>query len=241
VEERTKELRLAYDRLQELGRVKGNVLGIVSHELRTPLNQAKMALELVLQTDIPADKQQELLHQALNSFGLLEYRVGDIEAFTDPTELRLSPMSLPDLVNASVEQVRNLRRGKHDTIELDLSTAIPPVMVSPIAVTRALAHLIQNAVKFGEGKPVHVAASTDETHVHVRILDQGPGIKSEILPTLFEPLEQGDASSTRHHGGLGIGLSLAKMIFDAHQIKLALTSNPGKGTEVTISIPLATI
>jgi signal transduction histidine kinase len=114
-------------------------------------------------------------------------------------------------------------------------------MVSPIPVTRAIAHLIQNAVKFGEGKPVQLIASADEAYIQIRIIDQGHGIEPETLPSLFEPLEQGDATSTRHHGGLGIGLGLAKAIFDAHQIKFTLMSDPGKGTEATISIPIANL
>src|SRR6185369_6073213 len=78
VTERTQELRKAYERLQDLSRVKSNVLSIVSHELRTPLHQAKIALDLAQQQDMDEEQKAALLGEAVDAIGLLEYRVGDI-------------------------------------------------------------------------------------------------------------------------------------------------------------------
>ncbi len=241
VAERTTELKTAYDRLQALSRVKDNVLGIVSHELRTPLHQAKIALDLVAQGAANKEDMTSLLQNAQERFNMLEYRIADIEAFSDPTELRLSPVSIRDLVTAAIEQVRSLRQVDVDSIQLDVAKGLPPIMVSPIAMTRAVAHLIMNAVKFGEGRPVEVAATVTESEVRLVIRDHGAGIDSEIMPTLFEPLQQGDASSRRRHSGLGIGLALVKMITDAHQIKLEFQSTTGAGTTVTLLLPIAQI
>lgn len=239
VAERTQELRSAYDRLQALSRVKSNVLALVSHELRTPLHQAKIALDLARQESLPEAQRAVLFKEAQDAFTLLEYRVADIQAFSDPSELRLTPASTKDLILAAVEQVHTLRRGQPDRIEIEIPNGLPPVIVSPVPVTRALTHLILNAVKFGDGKTVQIRASAEKDSVQVCITDQGPGISQEMLPRLFEPLEQGDASTTRPHGGLGIGLALVKVILDAHHIRIDIQNQDAGGTMVTLAVPLA--
>jgi signal transduction histidine kinase len=241
VAERTQELREAYERLQALSRVKSNVLMIVSHELRTPLNQVKIALDLAHQEDLPEHQKAEVLREALDSLSLLEYRVADIEAFSDPTDVRLAPWSTRDLINSAVEQVRSLRRGHLDQIEIEIPKGLPPILVSPASVTRALAHLILNGVKFGEGKPIKICAEHKANGVQLDIRDRGHGINEELVPRLFEPLEQGDASTTRKHSGLGIGLALVKVILDAHHIDLSIDSQEDTGTTVSLLIPVATI
>jgi two-component system, sensor histidine kinase and response regulator len=241
VAERTQELREAYERLQALSRVKSNVLMIVSHELRTPLNQVKIALALAHQEDLPEHQKAVVLQEALDSLNLLEYRVADIEAFSDPTDVRLAPWSTRDLINAAVEQVRSLRRGHTDQIEIEIPKGLPPILVSPASVTRALAHLILNGVKFGEGKPIKVCAELKADGVQLDIRDQGHGINEELVPRLFEPLEQGDVSTTRRQSGLGIGLALVKVILDAHHIDLNIDSQEDAGTTVSLLIPIATI
>ncbi len=240
VADRTQQLQQAYQRLQDLSRVKDNVLSIVSHELRTPLHQAKIALSLALQDGIEEERRASLLREAHDAFGVLEYRVGDIEAFSDPTGIKLMPASTRDLLAGAVEQMRALRRTQADIVELDVAQGLPPVMVNPNAMSRALAHLILNAVKFGNGKPISVRAHPDDSGaVTVVIEDQGDGINPEQLPQLLEPLVQMDASSTRQHGGLGIGLALVKMILDAHQVPFTIEPRQDHGTVVTLRLPRA--
>jgi signal transduction histidine kinase len=239
VAERTRELRAAYERLQALNRVKDNVLGIVSHELRTPLHQAKIALDLMAQDGIDEEKRATLFRDALAAFGQLEYRIRDIQAFSDPSDLRIAPTSLRDVLMAAIEQVRSLHRGVQDAITLDVPKRLPPVMVSPSSMTRAIAHLILNAVKFGDGKPVTVRAAEAAGAITLSIRDEGIGINPDLMSHLFEPLRPGDDSSTRRHGGLGIGLALVKMIADAHNISVGVESQQGKGTTVTLVLPIA--
>ncbi len=239
VEERTLELRKANERLEELSRVKGRVLTIVSHELRTPLHQAKLALGLARQDEIPPAQREEM-HQKLDeSFDLLMYRLDDIDAFSDPTDLKLVPVSVHSLLAAAVEQARRLSRKNSGQFDLDIPRKLPPVVVDATLMTRAIAHLIHNAVKFGEGKPVHVRAAEVEGGVRVEVRDEGIGISEALKPKLFVPLEQGDDSSTRRYGGMGIGLALVKMVMDAHHITIEFESVVGKGTTFYFVLPIA--
>jgi two-component system sensor histidine kinase/response regulator len=238
VAERTRELRAAYEQLQQLSQVKGNALAIISHELRTPLYQAKAALSLVLEEGIAPERKAELLQTLEETFNLLEYRITDVAVFSDPTDLRLTPTSVSDLIAGAIQQVRTLRRRQADEIQLDVTKGLPPVMVSPMPMSRALAHIIHNSVKFGEGRPVTIRASSVQEGIKVTIEDQGIGIPSDLRPHLFDPLQTGDNSTTRRHSGMGIGLALVKMIFDAHKIAIDIQSEEGKGTIVSFVLPI---
>jgi two-component system sensor histidine kinase/response regulator len=239
VAERTKELQVALDRLQELSRVKSNILAIVSHELRTPLHQAKSALKLATQDGIDDQKKAELIETVDKAFNQLEYRIGDIGTFSDPSDLKLSPTSVTDLIVRAVEQVRTFRRQEDDRIELDLPRGLSPVMVDANSMVRALAHLIDNAVKFGEGQPIHVSATEKDDGILIVVQDEGKGLSDAVKPYLFVPLQPGDSSPTRQQDGLGIGLALVKLILDAHGIKIDIQSETHKGTTVSLLLPLA--
>lgn len=234
VEERTRELRMAYDRLQELDRVKSNILAIVSHELRTPLSHAKNALELATRSSISNDQKSELVTTATQAFESLEYRIGDIAVFSDPMDIKRIPASPLDLITSAVRQVRELRRHSDDDIRINVPSGLPPVLVDPSSMLRALVQLIDNAAKFGAGGPVTIVAISESDGVRLTIHDNGPGIAQEARKHLFMPLQPGDTTSTRKQGGLGIGLALVKLILDAHQIEINITSQAEKGTTVSL-------
>lgn len=239
VAERTQELSKAYERMQQLSRVKGNVLAIVSHEFRTPLLKIKSGLWLALQDGIDPQRRASAVKTAEESFSLLEYRIADIGIFSDPVDLKLVPVPVSDLVSGALDQVRILRAGQDNSVELDIAKSLPPVTVDTESMTRALAHIIDNALKFGDGKPVHVSASPASKGVELVVRDQGMGITDDVKAHLFVPLQQGDDSSTRRHGGMGIGLALVKMILDAHRIGISIESQVNQGTTVSLVLPQA--
>lgn len=241
VAERTQELSNAYERLHQLSRVKGNVLAIVSHELRTPLMKIKSGLGLALQDKLDSGMRTEVVRTIEEAFNLLAYRIDDIGVFSDPSDLKLSPVSLADLVAGAVEQVRILRPRQDDLIQVELPKGLPPIEVDTTSMTRALAHVIDNGLKFGDEKPVDVSATVESRGVRVSVQDQGIGISDEVKAHLFVPLQQGDDSSTRRHGGMGIGLALVKMILDAHQVGISVESELGQGTTVSFVLPRATL
>lgn len=238
VADRTRELQKAYDRLKELSRVKSNILAIVGHELRTPLLQAKSALKLSVQDDLDPDKREVLLHTAYKAFARLEYRIDDIRIFSDPSDLKLRPTSLTDLMMRAIEQVRGMWPHKESPLELDFPRKLPPVLVDSSSMVRAFTHVIGNAVKFGEGGAVFIQATVQEDEVLVLVRDSGPGMTEAEKSSIFKPLQPGDISSTRRQDGLGIGLALVKLITDAHEIPLVVESEVGKGTTVSLRLPI---
>lgn len=239
VEQRTEELREANKRLMQLSQVKSRVLMIVSHELRTPLHQAKMAAELSRQPGLDEKQRQEMYDEHDSSIRQLEHHLDDIRIFADPGDIKLSATAVGDLIQGAVEQTRRMRNIRMDNVTTDIPKGLDPVLVDISSTTRALRHIIHNAVKFGEDGPVTITARNVEDGVEIAVEDNGPGIPSELLPELFQPLRQGDDSSTRAFGGMGLGLALVKMIFDAHHIDIDLKTTTGEGTKVTVVLPRA--
>ena len=239
VAERTQDLRLANERLTELLQVKSNILGIVSHELRTPLMKVKSGLWLSMQEDLDADQRKLVHSMAEAACSLLEYRIADFGVITDPTDLKLQPSSVHDVLSAAIDQVKILEANEIFDLQVNVPKKLPAVVVDPISMPRAIAHLIDNAVKFGAGKPATVQIEHVDGFVSVKIQDSGIGIPEDLLNQLFAPLKQGDETSTRRHGGLGMGLALVKLILDAHDVALNIQSQPGKGTSVNIRLPVA--
>ncbi len=239
VDERTQELQEANRRLEELSKVKGNVLRIVSHELRTPLHQAKLALGLARQEGISPERRKESLGEIEKRLGILEHWLDETAAFSDAADLKRVPVAVPVLVQGAMARLGRFQQEGLAQVDSNLPKGLPPVLVDPDRMVRVVAHLIDNAVKFGEGKPVTISAALVEGGVRLTVRDEGIGVTDEVRPRLFLPLEQGDDSSTRRHGGMGIGLALVKMVLDAHDITLDFDSAPGMGTTVSFVLPLA--
>ncbi len=233
VDEATQDLRAANARLEALSQIKSRVLGIVSHELRTPLNQAMLALGIINQESMPQENREAAFKMLNQALAVLKHRLDEVEPFSDPTELKLSPAAVPDLLHGAVAEVQTLQPEGISLIRLDVDANIPPVEVDPEKMKRALVHVIDNAIKFGRGNPVTVSATLEESGIRISVRDQGIGILQEDLSRLLEPLQQGDDSPTRSYGGMGLGLALVKMTLDAHGVNLEIDSTPGVGTCVS--------
>lgn len=238
VEQRTRELLAANERLAELGQVKSRVLAIVSHELRTPLHQATLALGLIRQEGISPYQREDSFRELEEALGVLAYRLDDVEALSDPGDLKLAPASVTTLLVSAIEQVRRLRRKERDVFVTDIPADLPPVMVDARLMARAIAHVIHNAAKFGNGKPVYIRAEAHRASVVITVRDEGDGIPAGVRERLFEPLQAGDDRTTRRYPGMGIGLALAKAVMDAHGVGLEIESTPGVGTAVSLTLPL---
>lgn len=241
VEQRTQELLAAHKRLAELSEVKYRVLALISHELRTPLHHATLALDLLRRESLDPEHREAAFHEMEEAIGELIYRLDDVEALSDPGDLNLAPASVAALLMSAIEQVRRLRRGEHDVFVTDIPSDLPPVMVDARLMMRAIAHVIHNAAKFGNGRPVAIRAQEQEYGVRVTVRDEGEGIPPHIRERLFEPLQSGDDRTTRRYPGMGIGLALVKAVMDAHQAGLEIESTPAVGTVVSLTLPLAAL
>ena len=218
---------------------KARFLANVSHELRTPLNGLLGMLGL-----IEDDRHQELLRCARSSGSELLRIVNDVLDFSklEAGKLRLDPhpFVLADVLDDTVGLLAADARAK----ALELTVHVDPRLPEAVRgdggrLRQVLTNLVANAVKFtaaGEVR-VHAEAATGD-HVRFSVTDSGIGIAADRLPELFEPFEQAEASTTRHYGGTGLGLTITRELVELLGGHLHAESEPGRGSTFSFTLPL---
>ncbi|HEV3193844.1 MAG TPA: ATP-binding protein, partial [Polyangiaceae bacterium] len=156
-------------------------------------------------------------------------------------KLRLE-MGTTDLQYAIGEAVEVVRPGadtKGVALSVDVESEIGTLVADPERIQQVVWNLLSNAVKFTpKGGQVHLEARRHESTVTIAVSDTGKGIAPAVLPTIFEPFRQGDASTTRLHGGLGLGLAIARQLVQAHGGTIrAESAGDGKGAKFTVELP----
>jgi signal transduction histidine kinase len=234
------------ERLGRLVRTQQELLANVSHELRTPLARIRVALDLASEGD--TEMMRESLRDITEDLAELERLVADVlqTARLDLASGRAGP-GLPVLrresvdVAALVERASARFRGAHAQRELSVSAAgeLGHVRGDPVLLRRVLDNLLDNAQKYSDpGTSIHVHAAAASDAVLLSVRDHGIGISEEDIPRVTTPFFRTDRSRARKTGGLGLGLSLAKRIVEAHGGTLHVHSQLGEGTDVHVTLPL---
>ncbi|WP_434425912.1 sensor histidine kinase [Nannocystis pusilla] len=235
------------DRVTELLRSQRELLANVSHELRTPLARLRVALELAAESD--AETARTELRLAEDDLAQLELMVDDVlrTASLDLASLRASDThtALKRQLFDAAALVR-LTGGRFSTAwsnsQISIHTPDEALYVDGDAelLRRALDNLLDNARKYSEpGAPITIRATTEGDDAVLEVLDSGIGIDPVDQPQVFTPFFRTDRSRTRVTGGVGLGLTLVQRIASAHGGTVALESEPGRGTRVTLRIPRA--
>jgi len=217
-------------------------LATLSHELRTPLTSGYGWVKLLAQTRDP-----ELLETGLNA--LEQSLVNQIKLIDDLLDVsriaagkvfvEMQPLDLKGVVEAAVELVQPSAQAKNITLELG-TTPLLVVEGDGARLKQVIWNLLTNAIKFTPpGGRVEVTARVRGASAEVEIRDTGEGIDSQFLPHVFQRFRQADSSTSRRHGGLGIGLAIVASIVAAHKGEVRAESDGlKKGSTFTVSIPL---
>jgi signal transduction histidine kinase len=235
------------DRVERLRRAEKELLANVSHELRTPLARIRVVLELACEEDATVAKRY--LTEIAEDLNELEQLLGDIitaaqldlanERSENPyPPLRRVPVSLRPLLEAMARRFAEQRDGRavECTIEDDVTIAVDRVMLK-----HALLNLLDNAHKYSPSdRPIElrVARPKEGAKVVITVKDHGQGVHPEDLAHVFTPFFRADRSRARATGGVGLGLTLARRIVEAHGGTIHMESNIGEGTAVVITLPL---
>jgi signal transduction histidine kinase len=245
VKERTQELQTALNKLAELNQLKSNFISNVSHELRTPLTHIRGYLDLMNDGSLgKLSKEQVIaLDVMLRSEARLEELIEKMIQFSLEASgqftLQMKTANLCEVVELALKQAKIKAVNRPVVLIIDLGKDPCPVQVDQEKIQWVVMELVDNAIKFTPpGGQVKVGLDQDNDSVHFYVVDTGIGISPERLSEIFEPYHQLDGSSTRHYGGIGLGLALAKKIIEAHGSKVEVTSEVGKGTSIQILLPL---
>ncbi len=233
-------------------RAKTAFLANMSHELRTPLNgvlgfadllrqrlEGKNADPLALGCVEEIRQSGELLLANIND--LLE--IATIEA--GRAELEDTLVDVAELIVSCLRLIAKQAERGRLTVALTPPGDLPALTADPRALKQALLHLLSNAIKFTpQGGVIGVTAGLEESDdpagdLLIEVRDTGCGIDAEQMERVFQPFVQGEAGLTRHHDGIGLGLTIAKSLIEQHGGALAIRSQIGAGTVVTVRLPKA--
>ncbi len=233
----------AREEAERASRLKDDFLATVSHELRTPLNAVlgwaqllnmrtydealfKRGLEAIERS---ARTQVHLIDDLLDMSAILSGKV----------PLEIGPVDLADVLERARETIEPMARQKQITIETEY-LPVPVLQGDAGRLKQVFWNLLANAVKFTpEGGRVRLAVHPAPEGVVATVRDTGIGIAPTFLPHVFDRFQQADLSSTRRHGGLGLGLAIAKQLVDLHHGRItAASSGANHGTTMAVTLPL---
>jgi PAS domain S-box-containing protein len=234
--------RLAAD---AASRLKDEFLTTLSHELRTPATSI-LGWVRVLRTgrtgSANIEPALEALERSAKAQAALIEDLLDVSRIVSGTmRLALQPASVPDLLSAAAEVLRPSAEAKGVSVFLHLADGIPSVQADPARLQQVFWNLLSNAIKFSDrGGAVDARVDVDAHEVRIEIRDTGRGIDPAALPFIFDRFRQADGSSTRSHGGLGLGLSIVRHIVEAHGGTVqAVSRGAGHGASFSVRLPIA--
>jgi signal transduction histidine kinase/ActR/RegA family two-component response regulator len=247
-EELLRKERLAREAAQAADRAKDEFMAVLSHELRTPLNAvfgwAKMLQDGQLRDEAAVDRaKRAIVRNADVQMQLIDDLLDLSRVSTGKLRLEIRRVELPQVLQAAVDAVRPAAEAKGIRMFTTLDSDAAWINGDPGRLQQIVWNLLMNAVKFTpQGGEVQLRLVHAQPHVRIVVSDTGQGIAHEILPHVFERFRQADSSSTRSHGGLGLGLSLVRHLVELHGgIVQAESPGPGRGATFTVTLPVATI
>jgi PAS domain S-box-containing protein len=234
----------AREAAEEASRLKDEFLATLSHELRTPLTAVlgwasmlrdsrldektfKTAVEIIERN---AHTQQQIVDDILDVSRII---TGQLRFDAEPTDLR-------QVIDAALDTVRHAATAKSISLRADFEPDVGPVMADARRLQQVVWNLLLNAVKFTPiGGEVRARLERAGPHARITVTDTGSGIRPNFLPFVFDRFRQSDQSTTRVHGGLGLGLSIVRHLVELHGGTVrAESEGEGRGSTFTVELPL---
>lgn len=231
----------AYKKVMELDRMKSDFIAISSHELRTPLGLIMGHTAFLNETALPEQKEDvEIIGRNAEKLRNLIEEIGDIDKLTGGmTKLKREPVSISQVIQQVVEAFS--AEANERKIHLSHQSKQPNLAVEgdPEKIAIALRNLVKNALAFTNADGmVKVTAEQLPGYVKIAVLDNGIGIPECECEKIFQRFYQVEKHLTRKHGGIGLGLPIAKEMVEMHNGKIWVESVEGKGSRFTFILPL---
>jgi PAS domain S-box-containing protein len=233
----------ARQQAEEASRLKEEFLATVSHELRTPLNAVVGWSRLLHSGQLDADGARHAVEvierNAASQRQIIEDLLDVSRIVAGKLRLSTQPVDLLLIIHAAIDAVQPAAEAKE--IEIATHVAAPDAIVRADSerLVQVFWNLLANAVKFTPaGGTVDVYLERDGSLAEIRIEDTGPGVPPEFLPRIFERFSQADGSSTRKHGGLGLGLAIVRHLVELHGGTVSAANRDAGGAVLSVRLPI---
>jgi PAS domain S-box-containing protein len=227
---------------EEAVRVKDEFLATLSHEIRTPLNAVlgwtKILLSRPVEPEMLTRALQVIDRNAVAQTRLIDDMLDMARIMSGKLRLEMHPVDLAALALAAIDVVSPTAAAKRITVLTKIETDQPWMMGDADRIQQVVWNLLSNAIKFtNSGGSVTLGIARQNDMLTLTVEDTGRGISPEFLPQIFERFRQADPSSSRRHGGLGLGLSLVRQLVELHGGQVNVRSVEAEGTVFTVSFP----
>lgn len=229
--------------LRELDRLKTEFIGVASHELRTPVTSLQLSVQLLEEGAVGAltPEQREIVSAQKEDLERLERMMGDLLDITrleaGVTPPRVEIVTPRALLKAATEGVATHAEKQGVVLTTIVPHRVPAVRADAAQIQRVLLNLLNNAIRHTpSGGEITVSAAADGKQVLFMVKDTGSGIPAEYLPQIFDRFVQVPGAT---RGGAGLGLFIAKTIIEAHGGTIQAASEPGQGSALQFSLPVA--
>ena len=228
-------------------RLKDEFLATLSHELRTPLTAilgwSEMLGDARLDPETSLHALEVIRHNTRLQAQMIEDLLDVSRIITGKLRLSVQPVDLSAIIRAAVDSVRPAAQAKSIRVQLLLDSPAGQVSGDPHRLQQVVWNLVSNAIKFTpKGGRVMVQLERVNSYVEITISDTGQGIAPEFLPYTFDRFRQADATTTRTHGGLGLGLAIVRQLVELHGGTVRVDSaGEGQGATFAISLPLMAV
>jgi K+-sensing histidine kinase KdpD len=218
--------------LRRSDELKTALLRSISHDLRTPLTSiiaGGSALgSLTLTPQERTELSEAIVGEGRRLSRLVENLLDMSRLEAGKAEPHREPVDLAEVLDAARDGV-----ARSESIRLAIDAELPMVDADAAQLERAFANLLENAIRYSDGRPVSARSRLVGGNIVVRVVDQGPGIPEGEWERIFEPFQRGDAANT----GSGLGLAIAKGFVEANGGEIAIESLPGQGTSFVVTLP----
>jgi PAS domain S-box-containing protein len=243
---RAEEHALRLREAEHANRAKDEFLAILSHELRTPMTAILGWSKMLMGGELDEETFEFAVDSIHKSAALQSQLIEDIldvsRIVTGKLFVDSSPVNLSEVAEHAIETVRGLATEKEIDLVLELPELRPIVVGDFSRLLQVLWNLLTNSIKFTPAKGTVTLRISEprDGEVRIEVEDTGLGIDETVLPFVFDRFRQAEESSTRSHGGLGLGLGIVRYVTEAHDGSVGVRSDgPGKGATFTVSLPVS--